>query len=178
LWLLDVAVRTDGEAPQVLPAVRDAIWSVDPRQPVTLVRTLDETLAIGQAEREFQTWLFLLFAALALALAIVGAYGAVTYAISQRTTEIGLRLALGAKMADVTAWVVRRAAPPVAAGTAAGLACAWFLSQYLSSQLFGIAPTDPASYTGAAAIVVVVAVGAGFAAARSATNVEPATVLK
>jgi putative ABC transport system permease protein len=178
LWLLDVAVRAESDARGVEAAVRDVIWSVDPRQPVTLVRTLDETLALGQAEREFQTWLFLLFAGLALALALIGTYGAVSYAVSQRTAEIGLRMALGAGRADVLGWVAGRAAWPVAAGIAAGLAGAWFLSRSMTSLLFGIESTDPASYAAAAMLVALAATGASLTAGRSATRIDPAAVLR
>jgi predicted permease len=178
LWLLDVAVRTESDARGVDAAVRDAIWSVDPRQPVTLMRTLDETLALGQAEREFQTWLFLLFAGLALALALIGTYGAVSYAVSQRTAEIGLRMALGAGRAGVLGWVAGQAAWPVAAGIAAGLGGAWLLSRSMASLLFGIESTDPASYAAAAMLVALAAAGASLTAGRSATRIDPAAVLR
>ncbi|MEZ5317572.1 MAG: ABC transporter permease [Vicinamibacterales bacterium] len=178
LWLSDVGIRTDGDPRAVSAQVRDAIWSVDPRLPVTLVRTLDETLALGQAEREFQTWLFLVFAGLALALAVVGTYGVVAYAVSQKTAEIGLRMALGAGAARVLGWVLRQAAAPVATGAAAGLVAAWFLSRFVASLLFGIEATDAPSYGAAVAVVTGVAAAAGLLAGRRATRVDPASVLK
>ena len=104
--------------------------------------TLDETLALGQAERRFLTFLFSLFAAVALLLSMVGVYGVVAYAVSQRTAEIGLRLALGARPGQIVAWAISDAVRPLAIGTALGIAIAMALSRAVSSQLFGITPGD------------------------------------
>jgi predicted permease len=178
LHLSDLAVRASADARGLEAAVRDAIWAEDPTQPLTRVRTLDETLELGQAEREFRTWLFLLFAALALALAIVGIYGVVSYAVSQRTNEIGLRMALGAGRPRILAWVLRQAAWPAAIGAVLGLTAAWGLSRYVASLLFEVEPTDVASYGLSAAIVAFVAIGASLGAGRRATHLDPADVLK
>ncbi|HET9369827.1 MAG TPA: ABC transporter permease [Vicinamibacterales bacterium] len=178
LWLSDLAVRSAGTTPGLDAAVREAIWAVDADQPITRLRTLDETLALGQAAREFQTWLFLLFAALALALAVVGIYGVVAYAVSQRSNEIGLRIALGAGIPRVLRWVVGQAAWPVIGGAALGLAAAWASSRYVTALLYSVAPTDAVSYAGAAALMAVVALAASLVAGRRATRIDPADVLK
>jgi predicted permease len=178
LHLSDLAIRTTGDPAALGPAVRAAIWARDADQPLTRIATLDDVLRLGQATREFRTWLFLLFAALALALSIVGVYGVVSYAVSQRTPEIGLRMALGAAAPRVLGWVVRQAAWPVAAGAAIGLGAAWWLSRYVATLLFQVEPTDAASYVLASAIVVGVAAAASLVAGRRATRVDPATVLR
>jgi predicted permease len=178
LRLSDLAVRVAGDSEAVAPLVREAIWSVDPNQPVTNVRTMDETLAIGAAERRFQSLLFTLFAALAVALAVVGIYSVVAYSVSQRTPEIGLRMALGSSAPGIVRWIVAGASLPLVAGVVAGLGAARGLSRYLESLLFGVAPTDPATYAGAAALFVLVGLAASLTAARRAAGIDPASVLR
>jgi putative ABC transport system permease protein len=178
LPLSDLALRVDGAPRAVADAVRSAIWSIDPNQPVTNVRTLDEVLMLRLAERRFQTFLFGFFAALALTLAIVGVYGVVDYAVRQRTPEIGLRLALGADAPRILRWVLGQSLVLVGAGAAAGLGAAMWLSKYVRTLLFGIEPTDVVTYVGAAAILALAAFGASYLAARHATQVDPASALK
>ncbi len=108
LPLSELAVRTESDPRALAPAINAAIWAIDPNQPVTNVRTLDETLSLRLAERHFQTFLFTLFAGLALALAVVGVYGVVAYAVSQRTMEIRLRMALGADWRAILRWIFRQ----------------------------------------------------------------------
>ena len=176
--LSDLAVKASGDPGPIAEAIRQTVWALDPDQPVTNVRTLEDTLSLRQADRRFQTFLFTLFAAVALALSTVGAYGVVAYAVSQRTAEIGLRLALGASPARVVAWMIGQTGRLLAAGAAIGLVAAVVAARYVASLLFGITPMDPATYAGAALVLGTVVVGAAWLAARRATRVDPAEVLR
>jgi len=173
-----LAVKTSGDVGPVREAFKQAVWSIDRNLPVTALLTLDETLALGQAERRFQTFLFGLFAVLAVLLSVVGIYGVVAYAVSQRTAEIGLRLALGARPGQIVTWAVTAAARPLALGTALGIGIAALLSRAVSSQLFGITPFDAMTYTLAGGALAIVALGAALLAARRATRIDPLTALR
>jgi putative ABC transport system permease protein len=178
LPLAELAVRADGDPHALGPDVNAAIWAIDPNQPVTNVRTLDETLSLNLAERHFQTFLFSLFAGLALALAVVGVYGVVAYAVNQRTAEIGLRMALGADVPRILRWILRQSVGLVAIGAVAGLIGAALLSRYVRALLFEISPTDVTTYAGAAAILMAAAIVAIYLAARRATQVDPIATLR
>jgi putative ABC transport system permease protein len=173
-----LAVKTSGDLAPVREALKQVVWGIDRNLPLTGLLTLDETLALGQAERRFQTFLFSLFAAVALLLSMVGVYGVVAYAVSQRTAEIGLRLALGARPGQIVAWTIRDAVRPLAIGTGVGIAIAVGLSRAVSSQLFGITPSDLTTYAIAVATLTIVALGAAWLAARRATRIDPLTALR
>ncbi|HEX5215156.1 MAG TPA: ABC transporter permease [Vicinamibacterales bacterium] len=178
LPLSEFAVRADGDPRPLAQAISAAVWSIDPKLPLTNTRTLAETLALRQAERNFQTFLFLLFAVLALALALVGLYGVVAYVVGQRTHEIGLRMALGASPGRILAWVMRQAAWLMFSGAAIGVAATFAVSQYVRSLLFQITPADPAAYAMAIAVLIAAASTAAFIAARRATRVDPLEALR
>jgi putative ABC transport system permease protein len=178
LPLSDFAIRVDGAPRALAESVRAAIWSVDPNQPITNMRTLDEVLRLRVAERRFQTFLFGFFAALALALALVSVYGVVDYAVRQRTSEIGLRMALGADAPGILRWMLGQSLGLVAAGGVAGIAGAAWLSRYVRTLLFGIEPTDVLTYAAAAVVLGLAALAASYLAARRATRVDPATALR
>jgi len=176
--LADLAVRTAGNPADLVPAIRAAVWSIDPEQPITNVRTLDEILVAASAERRFQALLFSMFAILALVLASIGTYGVVAYVVSQRTPEIGMRLALGASVWQIYRWLLTRTAVIVVAGAALGLVGARWLARYVSRLLFDVAVGDPASYALAAAVLVVVALGACVLAGRRAARINPTMALR
>ena len=176
--LAELAVRVDGDPTALIPRLRDAVWSIDPAQPLVNIRTLDETLALRQAERHFQTLLFGLFALLALVLAITGVYSLAAYVVSQRTPEIGVRLALGADPVRILAWIVRQTLTPIAVGTAVGLVVAVALSNRVTTLLFSTSPLDPVTYVLAAAALTAAALAAILVAGRSATRIDPVSVLK
>ena len=176
--LSDIAIKTRGNPTDLLPALRAAVWDVDPEQPLTNVRTLDDILLAGSADRRFQALLFSMFALLALALASIGTYGVVSYVVSQRTSEIGVRMALGASVAQIYRWLLVKIAVIVLAGATLGLIAARWLSQYVSSLLFQVTLGDPPSYALAAAILISVALGASVLAGRRATRVNPTLALR
>jgi putative ABC transport system permease protein len=178
LSLSDLAIRVDGDGRSYADAVRAAIWSIDPNQPVTNVLTLEEVLALRLAERRFQTFLFALFAALALALAVVGVYSVVDYSVRQRTAEIGLRIALGADASGLLRWLIGQSFWTVSAGALAGLAGAYWLSRFVRSLLFGIEPTDVVTYLGSATVLAAAALLASYLAARRAIRVDPVAALR
>jgi putative ABC transport system permease protein len=178
LPLSDLALRVEREPRGLAEAVMNAIWAIDPNQPVTNVRTLDEVLALRLAERRFQTFLFSLFAALAITLALVSVYSVVDYTVRQRSGEIGLRLALGADSAGILRWLLGQSLALAVAGTVAGIAAAAWLSRYVRTLLFGIEPIDAVTYIGAALVLLCATLAAGALAARRATRVDPAVALK
>src|SRR4030095_5807092 len=132
------------------------------------VRTLEEVVALGAKDRRFQAVLFGCFAVLAVTLAAIGIYGVVSYAVTQRTPEIGLRLALGADVPSILRWVVGDATRFILIGMVLGLSGAMALSLFVATMLFEIEPRDPVTYGGAALLLAIVAIGASYAAARRA----------
>jgi putative ABC transport system permease protein len=181
--LADVALRLDesaADAPMVsiVPQVRDTVLGIDGELPITNVRTLDSIVEDNAGERRFQALLFVLFAGLALALALVGLMGVVSYAIAQRTPEIGVRMALGADRARILRWVVGQSLGVVLGGALAGVAAAFVLSRFISSLLFEVAPSDPLTYAAAATGLATFAIGASLLAGRAATSIDPVRALR
>ncbi|TAK13938.1 MAG: FtsX-like permease family protein, partial [Acidobacteria bacterium] len=176
--LADLAVRTMGDPKSLVPALQQALWSIDASQPVTAVLTLDEVLFQRGAAQRFRALLFGMCAVLALILSLVGVYGVVSYAVSQRTPEIGIRIALGAARGDILRWLVGGTAALVVIGVVAGLLVARFLSRTLDALLFGVTSADLATYAIAAVSITVVALGSAALAARRATLIDPARALR
>ncbi|HEV8630685.1 MAG TPA: ABC transporter permease, partial [Thermoanaerobaculia bacterium] len=168
MHLADLAVRTTGDPLALVPVVRSAVLAVDPDQPVANVRTMDEVVSRSLAMRRFEALLLAIFAATAVALAVVGIYGVASYSVSQRAREFGLRTALGARAGQVLRMVLGQAAVLVATGLAIGLLGALWLSQYLQALLFGVAPTDVPTLTGVALALAAVAALACVVPARRA----------
>lgn len=178
LPLREIALKTAGGATGVAEAIRAAVISLDPNQPVTTVRTLDATLALGSAQKRFQTSLFGLFALCAFTLAIVGIYGVIAYGISQRSAEIALRLTLGATRAGIVIDIMKRTALLVATGVGAGLAVALLVSNLLESLLFEITATDPFTYAISGIGLLLAGVAAGGLAGLRTTRINPMAALK
>jgi putative ABC transport system permease protein len=176
--LSDFAFRAAGDPKQLVAAVQQQVWAIDKDQPVTQVRTLEEVISQAASERRFQTTLLAMFAGLALLLALVGVYGVISYAVSQRTNEIGLRIALGAQRSDILRMVIGKAMLLVIVGIAAGAAGAFALSRYLTTLLFHIKPSDPLTYSALAALLSLVALLACYVPARRATRVDPMIALR
>jgi putative ABC transport system permease protein len=176
--LADFAFRAKGDPKALIAAVQREVWAIDKEQPVTRVATLDEMVSAGVAPRRFETLLIALFAALALTLALVGIYGVISYSMSQRTAEIGLRIALGASSADILRLVISRSLLLIAAGIAAGATGAYGLSRYLATLLFHVKPDDPLTYAMIALMLSAVALAACYVPARRATQVDPIVALR
>jgi predicted permease len=177
LYSTQVLVRTAMDPGSIAPALRSAIWKVDPEMPVPM-KTMDELIAHGAAPRRFQMTLVLLFAATALLLASLGIYGVVSYTVAQRTNEIGVRVALGARAADVYRMVLRQGLAPVAFGLIAGVAGALALGRLLSSLLFEVSPADPLTIGAVAAALAAVAAFACTVPALRATRIDPMSAVR
>jgi putative ABC transport system permease protein len=173
-----LVIRTAGDPLKLLPAVRQQIREVEADYYLAQVATMEQLLADSSALRRFQTWLFGLFAAVALVIAAVGIYGVISYAVSQRTHEIGIRMALGARAGDVLRIVVSQGMRLAFIGVALGLAAALALTRVMKNLLFNVSATDPATFASIALLLVVVALIACYIPARRATKVDPMVALR
>src|SRR5262245_6531570 len=180
LWNMprDLVVRTTGDPLSVVAAVRQAIWSVDPAQPVSNVRTMEEILSEEVTQRRIGMTLLAAFAALALLLASLGIYGVLAYAVTQRTKEIGIRVALGAQSADVLRLIIGQGLQLVVLGVALGLVAALALTRLMKSLLFGVSASDPLTFAGIALLLALVALLACYLPARRAAKTDPMIALR
>jgi ABC-type antimicrobial peptide transport system permease subunit len=151
---------------------------VDKNQPVYDVRTMDERVATSLATRRFAVTLLGTFASLALALAAVGLYGVLAFAVAQRTREIGIRMALGAQASDVLLMVVRQGMTLTIVGVGVGVLGALALTRVMQSLLFGVTATDPLTFAGMSLLLVAVALAACVVPARRASKVDPMAALR
>ncbi len=162
----------------VASAVRHEILAIDPEQPVASVRSMNEVISQSVSEPRLRTALIGSFAALALILTVIGIAGAVAWSVSQRTNEIAIRMALGARPGNVVAMIVRQAFVMIGAGLLTGLAGALALTRVLSSFLFGTRPEDPATFAGVLILLTLVALGACLTAARRALRIDPVSAMR
>lgn len=176
--LADFAIRANGDPKRLLAALQREVWALDRDQPLTNVRTMDEILWTNAAERRFQTMLLAIFAALALVLTLTGIYGVIGYAVSQRTAEIGIRMALGATQRDVLEMIVGRAMVLVAAGVGGGALVAFGAARSATKLLFGIQPADPATYIAIALLLMIATALACYLPARRALRLDPSRALR
>jgi len=178
-WTPDtLIIRTAGEPTALAPAVRRVVASVDPEQPVSELRTMDEIVDLDVADRQQQMTLLGAFAGLALVLASIGLYGVLSYAVTQRSREIGLRMALGASASSVVRMIVGRGLALTGIGLAIGLVTAWLATRAMKNLLYGVAATDPLTFAAVAALLGIIALIACWAPARRASRVDPITVLR
>jgi putative ABC transport system permease protein len=172
------AVRTASDPLSVAPSVEREIHAVDKDQPVSDVRTMDQWVARSLAQARFSSMLLAVFAALALALASIGIYGVMSYAVSQRTSEIGIRLALGAEHRDILGLIVGNGLRLAGIGLALGVALALVLSRTLSTLLFDTKGTDPLTFSGVVVVLAAVALLATYLPARRASHIAPVEALR
>jgi predicted permease len=173
-----LVARTQGEPLSMVNAVRDAIWSVDREQTITSITTFDQLVGDAVARPRLLTVLLGLFGTLGLLLGAVGLYGVLSYLVSSRQREIGVRIALGAPRGAVLGMVVRRGLGMAVAGTAIGLVAAFALTRYLRDVLFGVETTDPLTYAAVVLSMLTVAVLASAIPARRAATVDPAIAFR
>jgi len=176
-WM-SIAARTEGNPNAMAQSIKQEIWKVDPQLPVSRVETMDEMTAGSFAARRFNMSLLTLFAGLALVLAAIGIYGVMSYAVTQRTQEIGIRMALGARTSDVLRIVLRNGMTLVLIGIALGLGGAFVLTRLMVTLLFGVTPTDAFTIGLVSMVLIVVALIACFIPARRATKVDPLVALR
>ncbi|HKY45567.1 MAG TPA: ADOP family duplicated permease, partial [Pyrinomonadaceae bacterium] len=175
---MNMVIRTKGDPLSLVGAVRKEVQALDPDQPIAGVRKMSDWVDSSVAAPRYRTTLLALFAALAMILAATGIYGVMSYSVAQRTHEIGVRMALGARQLHVLAMVVRQGMVLTLVGVVLGLAGAFALTRVMSSLLFGVTAKDPITFAVVAALLIVVAFVACFVPARRATKVDPLVALR
>jgi putative ABC transport system permease protein len=175
---MSLVVRSSPEPMNLVNAIRQEVWAIDRNVPITSVRTMDQILATVTVQPLFNTILLGTFAAVALLLAAVGIYGVLSYTVTQRTHEIGIRMALGARSRDVLKLVVSQGMRLALLGVALGLAASFGLTRLMSKLLFGVGATDPLTFVGIALLLMSVALVACYIPARRATRVDPLAALR
>ena len=175
---MTIVARTNGHPNALIPNVRAQVNSIDPTIPVSNFHTMEDVVGMSVREPRFTTVLLAVFAGLALALAAIGLYGVISYSVTQRQHELGIRMALGARMGDVSRMVVREGMRLALMGAAAGLVLAFVLVRFLQSLVFGVSTWDALTFAAVAALVCLVALLASYLPARRATRVDPMVALR
>jgi putative ABC transport system permease protein len=173
-----LVVRASGDAARLAPAVQKEIRSLDPEQPVADVRTMQQVISKSIARPRFNMLLLSIFAGVALVLASVGLYGVMNYSATQRTHEVGIRMALGATRADIMRLVVGNGMLLTLIGIGIGVAASLMLTRVMASLLFGVTATDVPTFLGVSAVLAAVALVANYIPARRATRVNPVIALR
>jgi putative ABC transport system permease protein len=175
---MTIVLKASGDPNQLIAAVRQQVRAIDPDQPIYSVRTMDEIRAESVAPERLNLTLLSIFAGIALVLAIVGIYGVMSYSVTQRTHEIGIRMAIGAQPRDVFRMVIGQGMMLALIGVGLGLVGAFGLTRLMTSMLFGVEPTDPATFAAIAVLLTVVALVACYLPGRRATRVDPVVSLR
>jgi putative ABC transport system permease protein len=176
--LADFAVRAAGDPRPLVKAIQQQVWALDKDQPVTGVRTMEELISLSVAEQRFQMLLLILFAAVAVALAVTGIFGVLSYGVNQRMNELGIRVALGAPPRRIMGLVLRQAGMLVAGGVVLGLAGALALTRLVANLLFHVQANDWATYAAAVAMLAAAGLGAAMIPARRGSRVDPIVALR
>jgi predicted permease len=175
---MSYVVRSEVDAQSLVPMVREAVRQVDKAQPVADVREMEQIVNEASAQPRFNSLLLGIFASLALLLAAAGIYGVMSYAVTQRTHEIGVRVALGAQTKDVLRLIIGHGLRLTFIGLAVGLLCAALLTRVMASLLYGVKPTDPWTFISGALVFIFVALLACYVPARRATKIDPLIALR
>jgi putative ABC transport system permease protein len=178
VFQMSVILRTAMEPLAATSALRSALAEIDPNQPLVNVRSMEQNIQTSVAQPRFRTWLIGIFAALALVLAAVGVYGVMSYSVTQRTSEIGIRVTMGAQPADILRIIVGEGLRLALIGVSIGLVGALLLSRVLRSFVFGVSTSDPVTFAGVAVILTLVGAAASYFPARRATRVDPLVALR
>jgi putative ABC transport system permease protein len=176
-WM-SVMVRTEGDPDGALPGIKRAVWSLDGGIPLDHIESMDAMVGESLSERRFDTVLLGLFAGLAVMLSAIGVYGMMAYAVSQRTQEIGIRMAIGARRGDVVAMVMRQGAWLAMTGLVAGVTGAFALTRVMVSLLFDVAPGDPLTFVTVTVLMLALTLLAAYIPARRASRVDPMLALR
>jgi putative ABC transport system permease protein len=178
-WSMSLRVRTQsGDPMKVAAPIRAELAAIDQNQPIHSFKPLEATVSGLVAAQRFTTLLMAGFAALSALLAAIGVYGVMAYTVTQRTREIGLRMALGAQASDVLKAMMKHGIKLIVAGITLGLGASFALTRFIRELLFGVEPTDPAILVTITLILLVVALAACFIPARRATRVDPISALR
>jgi len=177
-WTPYLVVRTASDPVSIAAAVTDVVHKVDPNLPITHMTTMDGLISDSVSPRRFSAVLVGIFAALALLLAAIGIYGVMSYTVSQRRQEIGLRMALGAQLTNVRRMILGQTLKLTLIGVGLGLAGAFAVARFLSSLVFGVGPYDPVTFFSVALLLIVVALAASYVPARRAMRVDPIVALR
>ena len=175
---MTIVIRAQNNATVSAVSIKREVHAIDPDQPVDRILTMADFASASIEEPRFMTLLLSSFALLAVALALVGIYGVMSYTVTQRTREIGVRMALGADRRDVMRMVVRQVSAHLITGVALGLAGAAMITRVLKGLLFQVNATDPAAFAGAVAVLTLAALAAAYIPARRATRVDPMVALR
>jgi predicted permease len=173
-----VIARTSGDPLSILPSVRSAVWEVNPQQTIYDARTMDQILLRDLAGNFILTGLMGYFAFVALGLATAGVFGVVSYFVNERTQEIGIRIALGARFADVVTTVILRGLAPVILGVGLGMVGGFAVARLMMSMMYGVSPTDPPTFVGAPLLLMSVAFLASLIPALRAARIDPIVALR
>jgi putative ABC transport system permease protein len=175
---MTIVIKGTGDPNQLIASARAQVAAADPDQPIYNIRTMDEIRGEAVAPQRLNLMLMSIFAGLALVLAIVGIYGVMSYAVTQRTHEIGIRMAIGAQPRDVFRMILGHGMFLTAVGLVAGLLGAFALTRLMATMLFGVGPTDPATFAGVALLLAAVALIACYIPGKRATKVDPVNSLR
>jgi putative ABC transport system permease protein len=173
-----LAIRTEGDPLRFTRSLREQVRTLDRDEPIANVKTMDALVEAQVGERRLLMMLLESFAGVALLLAVIGIYGVISYSVSQRTPEVGIRRALGAGQSDILWLVVRQGAGLVLAGIAVGLGGAFVLTRLLAALLFNVSATDPETFAGIAVLFLLVAIAASYIPARRAARIDPMAALR